>query len=348
MLYEALSDKKVSCHLCARRCTVPNGGVGFCRVRKNVDGKLYSLNYGKACTMQVDEIQKKPLFNFAPSTKAFSIATVGCNFRCQFCCNWVISQEEKITGEEISPEEVVDKALKSSCQGISYTYTEPTIFFEYAYDTAKIAHEKGLYNTFVTNGYMTPEAVKTIAPYLDAITVDFKGGASPKFYREVMQVPSVEPIFEALNEMKKQGIFIEITNLIVPEIGDSPDDIQKLVGWIKNNLGEDTPIHFLAFSPNYYLIDLPQTPIEAIDNAIKTAEKAGLKYVYAGNAPGHHNENTYCWSCGELLIKRWNVYLLDYKLDGDKCPKCGTHINIGGLNWVPKRRPGESVSKSFD
>jgi pyruvate formate lyase activating enzyme len=185
---------------------------------------------------------------------------------------------------------------------------------------------------------MTPEAVKTIAPYLNAATVDFKGGGNPRFYKEVMQVPSVEPIFECLYEMKKQGIFIEITNLIVPEIGESLDDIKKLVEWIKEKLGEDTPIHFLRFSPNYYLIDLPITPVEVIDKAVKIAEDIGLKYVYTGNVPGHPNESTYCWRCGELLIKRWNVYLMEYKLDGNKCPKCGAQINIGGMAYMKKPR----------
>ncbi len=340
MFYETSTDKMVKCGLCSRRCAISDGTTGFCRVRKNIGGKLYSLVYGKACTTEIDEIQKKPLFNFAPQTKVFSIATVGCNFRCNFCCNWVISQEEKITGEEISPEEVVNRAIGAGCEGISYTYTEPTIFYEYAYDTAKIAHERELFNTFVTNGYIAPEAVKTIAPYLDAATVNFKGGASPKFYREVMQVPSVELIFDALLEMKRQGIFVEITNLIVPEIGDSLNDAKKLVEWIKENLGVDTPIHFLRFSPSYYLIDVPPTPIETIDKAVKMAEseKVGMRYVYVGNVPGHNRENTYCWNCGETLIKRWNVYLLDLKFDGDRCPKCGVRINIAGMKYVRRSK----------
>ncbi|MEM2936014.1 MAG: AmmeMemoRadiSam system radical SAM enzyme, partial [Candidatus Bathyarchaeia archaeon] len=287
MLYEPLPEKRVRCDLCGRRCVIPDGSVGFCRVRKNEGGRLYSLVYGKACSAQVDPITKKPLSHFHPGSLVMSIATVGCNFRCKFCDNWVISQEKEIRGHDLPPERVVQAARDNGCQGISYTYTEPTIFFEYAYDTAQIAHKEGIFNTFVTNGYMTPEAIQAIAPFLDAATVDFKGGGDPQFYRKFSAVPSVEPIYEALKEMKKRGIHVEVTNLVIPKIGDSLEAVRELATWIRDNLGRDTPFHLLRFHPNYELTDIPSTPVGTLEEAWKRAREAELNYVYLGNVPGH-------------------------------------------------------------
>ena len=331
MLYERLADNRVRCNLCGRRCVIPDGRFGFCRVRKNISGRLYSLNYAKACAANVDPIGKKPLAHYHPGALVMSIATVGCNFRCQFCDNWVISQEEDITGRDLPPEEVVRLAEEHGCQGISYTYTEPTIFFEYAYDTAIIAHKHGLFNTFVTNGYMTPEAVRTIAPYLDAATVDFKGGGDPDFYRKFSSVPSVEPIYESLKEMKRCGIHIEITNLVVPKIGDSMERIRQLATWIRENLGEDTPLHLLRFHPDYKLTEIPSTEPKILEEAYKVAREAGLNYVYLGNLPGHRYENTYCPDCNELLIRRYGFDVVRWNITSDmKCPNCGRSIPIKG------------------
>lgn len=339
MLYERAEGLKVRCKLCARRCSIPEGSVGFCRVRKNVGGKLISLVYGKACAANPDPIEKKPLYHFHPGSYVFSIATIGCNFRCKFCDNWTISQETEIYGTELPPEKVVELAKRYGCQGISYTYTEPTIFFEYAYDTAKLAKEAGLFNTFVTNGYMTPEAVEAISPYLDAATVDFKGGGDPDFYRRFSEVPSVEPIYECLREMRRRGIHIEITNLVVPREGDSVERIGELASWIRDELGPDTPLHLLRFHPNYEVLYLPATPVESIEKAREAALNAGLRYVYVGNIPGHPGENTYCPSCGALLIERWGFDILKWELaDGNKCPKCGERIAIVG-GRPPKRGP---------
>jgi len=331
MLYEQLSDNKVVCNLCARRCIIPEGATGFCRVRKNEGGKLYSLVYAKACSACVDPITKKPLAHFHPGALVMSIATIGCNFRCKFCDNWVISQDSKIRGHPFPPEAVVEAAKDHGCQGISYTYTEPTIFFEYAYDTAKLAHKEGLFNTFVTNGYMTPEAVRTIAPYLDAATVDFKGGGDPKFYREFSAVPSVEPIFESLKEMKRRDIHIEVTNLVVPKVGDSMDRIRELAAWIRDHLGRDTPFHLLRFHPDYQLIEIPSTPISTLEKACEVAYEEGLHYVYIGNVPGHRYENTYCPNCHELVIKRFGFEVVKWNLTKDmRCPACGEKIAIKG------------------
>jgi len=331
MLYEQLEDNRVKCNLCGRRCLIPEGAFGFCRVRKNESGKLYSLNYAKACAANVDPIGKKPLSHFHPGALVMSIATVGCNFRCQFCDNWAISQEKEISGRDFPPEDVVRTAKDYGCQGISYTYTEPTIFFEYAYDTAILAHKQGLFNTFVTNGYMTPEAVRTIAPYLDAATVDFKGGGDPEFYKKFSAVPSVEPIYMSLKEMKKHNIHIEVTNLVIPRIGDSVERIKELATWIRENLGEDTPFHLLRFHPDYRLDDISSTEIRTLEKAYEAAHETGLNYVYLGNIPGHRYENTYCPECHEMLIKRYGFSIVRWNLTDDmQCPKCGRRIAIKG------------------
>ncbi len=331
MLYKQLPNNEVLCDLCARRCTIRDGGVGFCLVRKNEKGKLYSLVYAKACSACVDPITKKPLSHFHPGSLVMSIATVGCNFRCRFCDNWVISQEKDIRGHDFPPERVVKATKENGCQGISYTYTEPTIFFEYAYDTATLAHKQGFFNTFVTNGYMTSEAVQTIAPVLDAATVDFKGGGDPEFYKKFSAVPSVEPIYDALKEMKKHDIHVEVTNLVVPKKGDSLDRIRELATWIRDNLGKDTPFHLLRFHPNYKLTEIPSTPVKTLEQACELAREVGLNYVYIGNVPGHRYENTYCPNCDELLIKRFSFEIVKWHLTKDlRCPACGASIAIRG------------------
>jgi pyruvate formate lyase activating enzyme len=331
MLYEKKEDMKVKCNLCARRCLISDGGTGFCMVRKNNVGTLYSLVYAKAISACIDPITKKPLSHFNPGAMVLSIATIGCNFRCQFCDNWMISQERQLTGHDFPPENVVKTAEDNACQGISYTYTEPTIFFEYAFDTAKLAKQVGFFNTFVTNGYMTPEAVKTIAPYLDAATVDFKGGADPEFYRTFSAVPSVEPIFQALKEMKRNDIHVEITNLVVPKTGDSVERVNQLAAWIKDSLGKDTPFHLLRFHPDYQLTTTPATTIETLEKTYVASKDAGLNYVYLGNVPGHTCENTYCPNCNELLIKRYSFEITRWNLTKDmRCPVCGRDIPIKG------------------
>ncbi len=331
MLYKKEKDKKVKCHLCARRCLISDGATGFCLVRKNEGGALYSLNYGKAVSAAVDPIGKKPLSHFNPGALVMSVAAAGCNFRCQFCDNWMVSQEKEVTGEHFPPAEIVKSAGERKCQGISYTYTEPTIFMEYAYDTAKIAHQVGLFNTFVTNGYMTPEAVKTIAPYLDAATVDFKGGGDPDFYKSFSAVPTVEPIYESLKELGRNGVHIEITNLVVPKIGDSMDRIREMATWINETLGRDVPFHLLRFHPDYKMTTTPATTVEVMEKAYMTAKDAGLSYVYLGNVPGHPAENTYCPRCNELLIKRYSFEITKWNLTKDmNCPVCGHGIPIKG------------------
>jgi pyruvate formate lyase activating enzyme len=331
MLYERQEDKKVKCCLCARRCLISEGATGFCLVRKNEGGALFSLNYGKVVSAAVDPIGKKPLSHFHPGALVMSIAAAGCNFRCKFCDNWMVSQDTEVAGRNFPPAEVVKVAAKRNCQGISYTYTEPTIYMEYAYDTAKIAHKAGLFNTFVTNGYMTPEAVKTIAPYLDAATVDFKGGGDPDFYKSFSAVPIVEPIYETLKELKSNDVHIEITNLVVPKIGDSMEKIKEMATWIKDNIGQETPFHLLRFHPDYKMTTTPATTVEEMERAYMTARNAGLHYVYLGNVPGHPSENTYCPKCNELLIKRYSFEITQWNLTKTmRCPVCSNPIPIKG------------------
>ncbi|MFX1319202.1 MAG: radical SAM protein [Promethearchaeota archaeon] len=245
------------------------------------------------------------------------------------CQNWQISHERDIVGRKMSPEKIVEYALETGCTGISYTYTEPTIFFEYAYDTAKIAHAKGLFNTFVTNGYMTTDAIDTIAPYLDAATVDFKGNANPAFYKTYCHVPKVEPIFDSLKAMKAADIHIEITNLLVSDVGDDTKEAEKLAQWIVKELGEDTPLHLLRFYPHYKMSNLPPTSIKKLETAAELSSRAGLKYVYLGNVPGHQGANTICPNCGALLIERLGVRTLSVRLTREgRCPSCNLPIPI--------------------
>jgi len=336
-LYEAMLWKKerngVRCFLCARNCFISKGKRGFCLVRVNEDNVLYTLNYGKLIAVNVDPVEKKPLFHFYPGSKTLSIAAAGCNFRCQFCDNWQISQTvnpeaNDVEGENYTPESIVELAEKHDCKMISYTYTEPTVFFEFAYKTAKLAHRSNMLNTFVTNGYMSDEAVKKISKYLDAVTIDIKASADPEFYKKFMSVPNVMPIFDSLKRLKKQRIFMEITNLIVPQIGDSAERCRKLAERVNTDFGTDIPFHVLQFFPNYQLKELPPTPVETLERCAQEARLAGLRYVYVGNVPGHAEANTYCYNCRTLLIERDGMSIRSINLVNGRCPQCGQKINV--------------------
>jgi len=336
MFWEPLGDGKVKCNLCHRRCTIVPGAYGACGVRYNHGGRLYTLVYGVLTAANSDPIEKKPLMHFNPGACVFSISTAGCNFYCRFCQNWVLSQtrRDRLFGELYEPEEVVAEAKRSGCQGISYTYNEPTIFYEFMYDTAKIAKKEGLFNTMVTNGYMTPEAIREIAPYIDAATVDFKGGGNPEFYRKFIGVLKPELIYESLLEMKRAGWWIEVTNLVVPKYGDSEEDLRKLARWIVENLGDETPFHLLRFHPEYLLTDVPPTPVSTLEKLAKIAKEEGLKHVYIGNVWGHELEHTYCPRCGLLVVKRMGFYITEWKLkEGFTCPRCGYKLNFRGKFW---------------
>ncbi len=331
MLYEKIADGKVRCHLCNHSCTISTGKRGICAVRENRDGTLYTLVYGKVIARHIDPIEKKPLFHFYPGSRSYSIATVGCNFRCLHCQNYEISQYPKeypdIPGEEISPEQVVREAELTGCKSISYTYTEPTIFFEFAYDCARLAHEKGIKNVFVSNGYTSPEATRLIAPYLDANNIDLKGDEN--FYKKVSGA-KLQPVLDTIKLMKEFGVWVEITTLIIPTYNDSEDFLKWTAEFIKS-IDPAMPWHVTQFYPTYKLTDQPRTPIKTLRMARDIGLKAGLKYVYEGNVPGEGGENTYCPSCGELLIERFGFSLTTIKMKDSKCSKCGVQIDGIGM-----------------
>lgn len=289
---------------------------------------MYTLVYGKVASYAVDPIEKKPLYHFHPGTTAFSVATVGCNFRCVFCDNWMISQQKDIKGEEMPPEHIVEMAKGMGCRSISYTYTEPTIFFEYTYDTAKIAHREGLFNTYVTNGYMTVEAVDTIDGLLDAATVDFKGSADPAFYKRFCGTVDVNPIFQSLAEMKRKKIHIEITNLIVPDGGDAKEPFTRLVKWIHDELGEETPLHILRFFSSYRYTGPETTSSAYLEELWKESKDLGMKYVYLGNVASAKYRNTYCPHCGRAIIERSGFEVSSIQIKEGKCAFCGGSVNV--------------------
>ncbi len=327
MLYSSLEEGKVSCFLCSHRCQIVDSKFGICGVRQNKKGKLYTHVFSEVIAAHVDPIEKKPLHHFLPGTTSFSIATIGCNFRCPFCQNWEISQlskrkEEGASGYKLSPEGVVAAAKENGCQSISYTYTEPTIFFEYAYETAKLADKEGLGNVFVTNGYMTAEALETIKPYLHACNVDLKSFRE-EFYHEMCQA-HLEPVLESIRLMRKLGIWVEITTLVVPGENDGDDELKDIARFIAQT-DIDIPWHVSRFHPNYKLTDKKATPVETLRRAYAIGKSEGLHYIYVGNVYGE-SEDTQCPSCGKALIRRQGFFVSDFKLKDSSCPFCGAHV----------------------
>lgn len=327
MLWDAVDDKKVRCNLCGHRCVIVPGKCGICRVRRNVDGKLKSLNYGAIVALHADPIEKKPLFHFLPGTRSFSIAAAGCNFQCGFCQNWRISQSPRsggIKGQAVSPARIVSTAKEQGCDSISYTYTEPTVFFELCYETARLAREQGLLNCFVSNGYMTPQAVETIAPYLDAINVDLKAFRD-ETYKSIMKA-RLDPVLTCLKALTAAGIWVEVTTLVVPGMNDSQDELRDIARFISGQLGPHVPWHVSRFHGDYKMASIPLTPVETLELACRIGKEEGLKYVYCGNVPGQADERTYCPQCNEVLIDRIGFSLRAISLNQGKCPSCGEKI----------------------
>jgi len=328
-LYEPLKEQAVKCNLCSHRCLIRSGKRGICNVRENRDGILNTLVYGKLIARHIDPIEKKPLFHLRPGSRSYSIATVGCNFKCRFCQNADIAQlpsdrNGMIVGDPVTPEEVVAAAIRADCRSISYTYTEPTIYFEFAYDTARIAHEKGLLNVFVTNGYMTPEALHMIAQYLDAANVDLKS-FSDDYYKNYCGA-RLSPVLETLNLMKSLHILVEVTTLLVTGLNDGKTELESLAGFIAESLGPETPWHISRFHPTYKLTDRPPTPLKSLIAARAIGQAAGLKYVYLGNVPGEDGENTACPGCGKTLIERRGFTVGRNRLKEGRCPDCNAEI----------------------
>ena len=309
LLYERLDSLKVRCRLCAHACKIDNGGTGICSVRMNRRGRLETLVYGKVIARHVDPIEKKPLFHFLPGSRTYSIATAGCNFKCRFCQNADIAQlpsdrQDLILGEETTPEAVVADAVAAGCASIAYTYTEPTVFFEFALAAARQAKAAGLRNVFVTNGYMSKAALEMAAPYLDAANVDLKA-YSDQFYRDMCQA-RLAPVTATLKRMKALGIMVEVTTLVIPGLNDDAAELTALAAFLAAELGTDTPWHLSRFHPAYRLTDRRPTPVETLNTARQIGLDAGLKYVYIGNVPGSGGENTYCPSCGNIVINRFH------------------------------------------
>ncbi len=328
MFYQGLENQKVRCELCPHQCEILPGKRGICRVRENLAGILYSLNYRKLIAVHTDPIEKKPLFHFYPGSQSYSIAAAGCNFHCLHCQNWTISQIQRdiIRGEEASPEGVVQNALDNDCLSISYTYTEPTIYFETAYDISIFAHEKGLKNVFVTNGYICSEALSQIAPYLDAANIDLKA-MSEDFYHRICGA-KLQPVLESIKQYYESGIWIEITTLIIPGYNDKTEELERIAEFI-SGIDKGIPWHVTAFYPTYQLTDAPPASLSTLKRASQIGKEKGLHYVYQGNVG--EGENTFCTSCGRLLISR-KYFTVDNKIKNDKCPFCGEKIQGVGLS----------------
>lgn len=330
LLYSPLENGAVRCALCAHRCKISVGHRGICQVRENRDGQLVSLVYGKLIARHVDPIEKKPIFHLLPGSRTYSIATVGCNFTCRFCQNADIAQmpsdhQGAIVGEPATPEAVVADAKANACASLAYTYTEPTIFFEFALDVARQAHAAGLRNIFVTNGYMSAEALEMILPVLDAANVDLKS-FSDDFYREVCGA-RLTPVKDTLKRMKKGGVLVEVTTLLIPGLNDSPEELQAIAHFLAEQLGPETPWHISRFRPTYRMTDRTETPVETLNAARDIGMAAGLRYVYVGNVPGSGGENTICPDCGNIAINRFQYRSRTNLIDGNHCACCNQIID---------------------
>ena len=340
LLYEHLDGGRVRCNLCAHRCLIAEGAKGVCLVRENRGGTLYTLVYGIPLSQAVDPVEKKPLFHFYPGSTAFSIATVGCNFRCSFCQNATISQmprdQGKIVGHQAMPEEVVRTAVRYGSRSIAYTYSEPTIFFEYSYEIARLAHEAGIASVYVTNGYMTPEMLELFRgarnghePWLHAANVDLKAFRD-ETYRKVCGA-RLQPVLDSLKKMKELGIWVEVTTLVVPGMNDSEGELCEIAQFIGEDLGPETPWHVSRFHPDYKMRDRGPTPTTTLREAYELGRAAGLHYVYVGNLPGARLEDTYCPPCGERVIGRWGFQVTDYHIQDGACFNCGAAIDGVGM-----------------
>jgi pyruvate formate lyase activating enzyme len=334
-LFERLAGDQVQCHLCAHGCVIPSGHAGICRVRENGGGTLYTRTYGRTISQHVDPIEKKPLFHVHPGSLAYSIAAPGCNFRCRWCQNFEISQADHewhfTAGQTASPEQIVLLAQRARCQSIAYTYTEPTVFFEYAYDTAKLAHAAGILNIFVTNGYMTAGALDAIQPYLNAANVDLKAFRD-ETYRKYIGA-RLQPVLETLKRMKQLGIWVEVTTLVIPSVNDSEAELRDIAQFIAGELGVETPWHVSRFHPMYEMMDVPATPAATLHMAHAIGVEAGLQFVYVGNMAGD-GENTACPTCGKMLIHRSGYRILSNSVRDGRCPGCNAVIAGLGISGV--------------
>ncbi|MFH1505052.1 MAG: AmmeMemoRadiSam system radical SAM enzyme [Candidatus Omnitrophota bacterium] len=325
-LYWERLDETVQCLLCPRKCILRNGQKGFCRARKNIKGKLYSLNYGRPVALHVDPIEKKPFAHVYLGTKSFSIAAAGCNLRCKFCQNWEISQldSEKVKAKFIPPEEIISMTKQTNSKTIAFTYTEPTVFYEYMLGIAKLAKKEDIDCVMHSAGYINEKPLRQLVRYIKAVNIDLKG-FSEKYYSAFCS-GDLKSVLNTLKILKEEGVWIEITTLLIPGGNDSDEEITHLCQWVKENLGENTPIHFSRFYPMYKLINLSPTPVSTLLRAKTIAEEQGLKFIYIGNVPQQIGENTICPICKELLIQRQGYSIIENRLKENKCPACGSLI----------------------
>jgi pyruvate formate lyase activating enzyme len=334
LLYDRMADGRVRCELCAYRCIIRPGSRGICQVRENRDGTLYTLVYGRTISEAVDPVEKKPLYHFYPGSSSYSIATPGCNYRCRWCQNSEISQMPRerhlIMGRPFSPEDIVAGAMRAECKSIAYTYTEPTIYFEYAYDTARLARRLEISNLFVTNGYMTAAALEMIEPYLDGANVDLKAFREETYRRYVKA--RLQPVLDSLVRMKRAGIWIEVTTLVIPGINDDPAELRDIARFISGELSPDTPWHISRFFPHFRMTDVRQTPIETLVQAAKIGASEGLRYVYIGNAPGLDVQHTICPGCERFVIERSGYGITRNTIREGRCRDCGTEIAGVGMD----------------
>jgi pyruvate formate lyase activating enzyme len=338
LLYERLGDGRVVCNLCAHRCRIDDGHLGICQVRRNEGGTLYTLVYGQAISQAIDPIEKKPLFHFYPGSQAYSVATVGCNFRCTFCQNADISQMPRdkwvIPETNVPPEAVVRDAQRLDCRSIAYTYTEPTIFFEYAYDISRLAAEAGIANVYITNGYMTHDMLAMVTEptgprLMDAANVDLKAFRD-SFYRHECGA-RLQPVLDNLVYIKQHGVWLEVTTLVIPGRNDSEEELRDIARFVARDLGVDTPWHVSRFHPAYRLIDVPPTPVETLRRAREIGLEEGLLYVYEGNVPLSDGEDTRCPACGRVVIRRQGFRVMRNDAPGGICRHCGGTVHGVGL-----------------
>lgn len=328
LFYEKLPQERIKCQLCPWGCTTKPGERGICRIRENQSGKLFTLSYGRPCTINVDPIEKKPFYHFLPGVTAFSLATGGCNLACKFCQNWQISQKapEELQNLDIPSEGIIELTKKAQSKVIAFTYSEPIVFYEYMLEIAKLARKNKIKSVVVSNGFINPEPLKLLCQYVDAIKIDLKS-FNEKYYEEVVQ-GRLQPVLESLKIIKAQKVHLEIVYLVIPGLNDDPAEIKKMCQWIKKNLGTDVPLHFSRFHPDYKMTNYPATPLSTVEKLREVALAEGLHYVYLGNVPpGHPGEDTYCPKCGKVLIKRKGYEILENHLQKGKCPFDGTAIS---------------------
>jgi pyruvate formate lyase activating enzyme len=334
LLWDRMADGRVRCELCAYRCIIRPGSKGICHVRENRGGTLYTLVYGRTISSAVDPVEKKPLYHFHPGSRSYSIATPGCNYRCRWCQNSEISQMPRerhlIMGKPFAPEDIVGGAMAAECKSIAYTYTEPTIYFEYAYDTARLAKRLKIANVFVTNGYMTAAALEMIEPYLDGANVDLKAFREESYRRYVKA--RLQPVLDSLMRMKRAGIWIEVTTLVIPGINDDHAELREIARFISKELGPDTPWHISRFFPHFRMTDVRQTPVETLVQAAKIGASEGLRYVYIGNAPGLDFQHTLCPGCERSVIERSGYGITRNSIREGRCEHCGTGIAGVGMD----------------